>query len=241
MDAMNVFIVADEDEWDPMRVLERFLTELGHEVACFTAAEAPDDFTSYDAGFAYVHQTLCQRLEQSLVRYVRQGGRLIALHHALASAKMHNPTWLELAGLHIAPPDADCYAWRVVPGVTHYLVNLRPDHYITSNKVQYDHHIEYTSSDAPSLPGRFPALSLPDTEVFLNQHFTDGRARTVLFGSRCADPETGRTSMQDRGGWIRRGGDGLLIYLQPGHTGNDFRHAGFRQILSNCLTWNGRD
>lgn len=234
---MNLFVVADE--WEPLTGLQEFLGQLGHAVEAFTDRPVSRSVNEFEAGVMYVHRAMDERLEQMLVEYVRSGGRLIALHHALASAKVHNPSWMKLAGLHIEPRDARENAWRVIGGVTHWLVNLCPGHYITTHKVEYDLSVEYTSSDKPSRPESFPALALPDTEVFVNQHFIGGRTRTVLFGSMCRDPEDGTLIMQDRGGWIRYAGAGVLIYLQPGHCAKDFAHPGFRQVLSNCLTWDG--
>ncbi len=34
-----------------------------------------------------------------------------------------------------------------------------------------------------------------------------------------------------------RAGRGLLLYLQPGHTADDFRHPAFGQIVLNALAW----
>lgn len=235
---MNLFMIADE--WEPLIGLREFLETLGHKVEAFTDLPPFRSFTAFDAGFMYFHRTMNAELERGLVDYVHHGGRLVALHHGLASAKVHNPAWMELAGLHIEPRDARCHPWRVISGVTHWLVNLCPGHYITTHYVEYDRSVRYTSSDAPSLPGMFPALELPHTEVFVNQHFTGGRSRTVLFGSMCRDPDSGAMIMQDRGGWLRPAGAGVLIYLQPGHAPADFAHAGFLQVLSNCLTWDGQ-
>ena len=75
------------------------------------------------------------------------------------------------------------------------------------------------------------------TEVFLNQHFTDGREKTVLFGFQIADPDTGVVHMQDRAGWYKAVGAGLVFYLQPGHAASDFQNPNFAQIVLNCLQW----
>ena len=81
---------------------------------------------------------------------------------------------MALAGMHIAPRDAPEAPWRVVANVTHTLVNLNLGHYITTHGVEYDGLVTYRPSDHPSTPGRFPALHFPNTELFLNQQFTDG-------------------------------------------------------------------
>ncbi|MEZ4859803.1 MAG: ThuA domain-containing protein [Caldilineaceae bacterium] len=231
----SVLIVADE--WEPMHVLTaRLQAEGGCQVRCVEQGKLDCDLTQFKAVFVYVHSVLAARVEDVLIDYALAGGRLIVLHHAIASAKVANPKWLEFLGIHIAPRDDPAYPWRVVVG-THTLVNLQPNHYITSHKVTYDRVVEYVPSDEPSAPGLYPALDLIDTEVFLNQHFTDGRAKTVLFGFQITDPQTGQLYAQDRSGWIKPIGQGWIFYLQPGHAATDFQHQSFGQIVLNCLDW----
>ena len=97
--------------------------------------------------------------------------------------------------------------------------------------------VHYRSTDTLSVPGEFFAFNMENTEVFLNQQFTDGREKTVLFGFLCTDPETGIIIMQDRSGWLKPSGRGWLFYLQPGHSVSDFKNRFFLQIIRNCLTW----
>ena len=234
--AAELMIVADE--WDPMHALASSLTSSGLVVVHAVEEQAlPADLAPYDAVVMYIHRVMDVKVEQALIRYGLQGGRLIILHHGLASAKLQNPQWMQFTGMHLEPRDALQHAWRVIGGVTHTLVNLNPWHYITSHRVAYPRKIEYQPSEALSMPGVFPALDLPDTEVFLNQQFTDGREKTVLFGTHCVDPETNRPVMQDRGGWYRPAGDGWIFYLQPGHSEADFHNAAYCQIILNCITW----
>lgn len=233
-DPVELMIVGDE--WPPMQALAASLTALGPMTAhAANEQELPEDIADYDVVIMYIHKVMETRAEQALIRYVEQGGRLIVLHHGLASAKIRNPDFLALAGLHIEPADAPMHAWRVAGHVTHTLVNLNPGHYITTNNVEYDRSVSYQPSEGLSRPGTFPALDFFDTEVFLNQQFTDGREKTVLFGAMCDDPVTGSTIMQDRGGWYKRAGDGLLFYLQPGHTAEEFRKPAYVQIIMNCI------
>ncbi len=230
----RVFIVADEKP--AMDVLAGFLRgEPGCEVTYFDTADLPADLSGWAAGFMYVHKPLPRAAEKALIAYATGGGRLIVLHHGIASGKMRNPAWMRLCGMYIAPRDDPEHPWKVEGNTTHTLVNLRPGHYITSHKVVWDRWERYRSSDAPSRPARLPAMDLEGTEIFLNQHFTDGREKTVLLGFIWRGED--RTVMQDRSGWLKRTGRGWLIYFQPGHTAGDFRHPGFRQMLWNCLTW----
>ena len=76
---------------------------------------------------------------------------------------------------------------------------------------------------------------LPDTELFLNQMFTDGRRKTVLFGMKGVI--AGKTYMQDRAAWTMPTGTGLVFYFQPGHFARDFQNRTYAQILLNAVEW----
>lgn len=231
----SVLIVADE--WEPMAVLTEHLQTAAQYQVHSIEQTGPDlDLAQFEAVFVYVHRPLEAHVEDALIDYALDGGRLIVLHHAIASAKVNNPKWLDFLGIYIAPRDDPDYPWRVVNG-THTVVNLQPNHYITTHGVTYDRTVEYQPLDTPSIPHSYPAFDLPETEVFLNQHFTDGREKTVLFGFQIADPDTGHVYMQDRSGWYKRAGQGWIFYLQPGHADSDFQNANFAQIVLNCLRW----
>ncbi|MBN1124751.1 MAG: ThuA domain-containing protein [Sedimentisphaerales bacterium] len=234
--ATRLLIVADEQ--GPMNVLTE---EMKQREACTIAyldqKELPDRIAEYAVVFMYIHGAMTERTEKILIDYARKGGKLIILHHGIASARMNNPAWLQLTGVHMLPRDHPQRPWKVIPNTTYTLINLQPDHFITSYNVNYDHQMKYLSSDAPSLPVQYPAIQFQNTEVFLNQHFTDGRAKHVLFGFHCVDPETGQVHMQDRAGWYKQAGKGWLFYFQPGHRAEDFRNPAYLQILLNCLHW----
>jgi hypothetical protein len=232
----RVLFVADE--WKQLAPLVAFLrAEGGYAVEMSDQKDLPESVAAYQAIFMYIHGPMTPETERTLVRYASLGGRLVVLHHGMASARARNPEWLKMAGIGILPRDDPKAPWRVVAPVTHTLVNLRPGHYITTHDVKYDRNVNYQSPDAAGLAGEFPALDLPDTEVFLNQQFTDGAEKTVLFGTQCTDPKTGAAIMQDRGGWFKPVGKGRLFYLQPGHAESDFRNRSFCQIILNCLVW----
>ena len=233
---LEVMIIADE--WPQMHMLAASLTALGPIVAHATEEDKiPADLAPYDAVVMYIHKVMDVKVEQALIRYAMQGGRLIVLHHGLASAKLHNPQWLQFTGIHLEPPDAPKDGWLVLGHITHTLVNLNPKHYITSHLIEYPGTIEYQPAEALSTPGSYPALELLDTEIFLNQHFTDGREKNVLFGSHCVHPDTNEVIMQDRGGWYKPTGDGWLFYIQPGHSEADFQNMALCRIVLNCMTW----
>jgi len=196
-EAGRILIVADERP--PMDTLADFLRmEGGFEITYAEQDAVAEDLGTYRAVFMYIHGAMKPRTERILIDYALGGGRLIVLHHGIASARVNNPEWLKMAGIWLNPRNHPTAPWRVIGNTTHTIVNLQPDHYITSHRVQWPQTIEYTPSDAPSVAQKLPAIALADTEVFLNQHFTDGRAKTVLLGFHCVDPATGEVFMQDR-------------------------------------------
>lgn len=196
------------------------------------------DFTQVGDRLAvmmYVHKPLLERVETALIDYAERGGRLVILHHGIASAKLQNPRWLDLLGVQIQPRDDPQYPWKVLRG-DYQLVNLAPQHFVTSNHVSYPATTAYTPSDSPSTEQTRTALVLPDTEIFLNHIFRDGREKTVLFGFRVeAD---GSVYMQDRAGWLKKTGKGTTFYFQPGHFAKDYTRD-YVQILANAIRWNG--
>ena len=234
--ANKLLIVADDP--DPMKALTKGLHAKGNfEIQYYEQNDLMENLSSYHAIFMYIHGAMTPRTEKILIQYAQNGGRLIILHHGIASARIKNPDWLKLTGIYLAPRNHPSKPWKVLGNTTHTLVNLQPDHYITSHQVKYDRYIEYESSDSPSRPGRFPAIDLKNTEIFLNQQFSDGREKTVLFGFHCIDPQTGTIYQQDRCGWYKPAGKGWVFYYQPGHQAADFEHPAYLQILHNTLTW----
>lgn len=232
----EILVVADEVT--QMKALERSLrTFAPYRLQIVDQADFPDELSGFDAVLVYVHAPLRDSVTPRLISYAGGGGRLIVLHHGLASSKRANPAWLEFLGVEIGEAEAPHLPWRVVSRVTHAVVNLKPGHFITTDGVEYPDGTEYVSSDSPSGRAVYPSFNLPDTEVFLNQRFTDGRAKTVLFGSKYHDPKTGEECMQDRAGWVKRTGRGTTIYLQPGHSGSDFENPVFSRIIHNAIVW----
>ena len=232
---VRVLIVADERE--PMDALAEALRAKGRYQVQYVEPKAlPRDLGDYAAVFMYIHGSMTRPTERALIAYAHGGGRLVILHHGIASARIKNPAWLRLTGMHIAPRNDRKHPWKVLGNTTHTLVNLQPRHYVTSHNVTYDRTVEYLSSDSPSLPARYPALEMTNTEVFLNQHFTDGREKTVLFGF-LAEDAAGKTIMRDRSGWYKPAGKGWVFYLQPGHRAADFKNVAYCQIILNCLSW----
>lgn len=234
----RVLIVCDERA--QMELLADFLrTTGGLEVEIVGKEDFPPETRGLRAIFNFVHRTHSERVEKALIDYAIGGGRLISLHHAIASAKTRNKHWLGFCGIALLPralgPDRG--GWYVVGNTTAELVNLAPDHFVTTHKVRYQKMTSYRPSDFPSVEQRLPALEFPRSEVFLNQHFTDGRQKRVLFGVKCVDPRSGRTYMQDRGGWYQPVGRGWHFYFQIGHATSDFMNRSYCRVLYNSVTW----
>ena len=234
----KVLIVADQSA--PMGILS---TQLSDSYPCTYVAQdkLQEDISNYTAVFMYIHDKMTARTEQILINYTEKGGKLVILHHGIASARVNNPDWLKMTGIYISPRNDKKYPWKVIPETSHFMVNLNPDHFITSHKVVYDCEILYKSSDQPSMPVKMKALEFKNTEVFLNQHFTDGREKTLLFGFYCKDPKTGKEYHQDRCGWYKKWKKGWIFYYQPGHAPTDFQHPSYIQIIKNTLQWNPKN
>lgn len=239
------------DEAEPMTALRSALESLGrYSFSVCGQADAPNELDAFDAVIMYIHGQLEARVESLLIEYAEAGGRLVVLHHGVASAKRANPKWLRFLGVHIAEREDPKFPWNVVSHVTHTVVNLNPNHFITSNGVEYPSTVRYLSSDVPSADTTFQSFDLPDTEVFENQCFTDGRAKTVLFGTTFVRPDadrsgsgttagraTGDPVMADRAGWVKPTGKGTVVYFQPGHSSADFANKTFCQIIHNAIVW----
>jgi hypothetical protein len=231
----TLLIIADEQA--PMRELTTYLTAQGHQVTLVDQPQCPDDMTPYHAVFNYIHSTMDEKVAHSQIRYATRGGRLILLHHAVASARWKNPAFLAAIGIHLNPRDHPATPWKVLANVTHTVVNLNPHHFITSHNMRYPKTESYQCAGTLTTTETYPAFDLENTEVFLNQHFTDGYEKTVLFGVKTTDPETGTVIMQDRAGWLKAAGKGWIIYFQPGHSITDFQNANFLQIIQNAVIW----
>jgi len=232
--APEVLVVGDEEK--PLAALGAFLGKHGHSFRYLDQAgyRARKPGPAPAAMMMYVHNTLDDDTEAALISYTRQGGRLIILHHGLASARMRNKEILPFAGMVLMPRDSTAHPWKVIWGDVE-IVNLRPGHYVTSHNVRYDRTIAYTPSEGLSVEKRLPGFVLPDTEAYLNQLFSDARSKTVLLGFTCQCKEG--TYTQDRAGWYLPVEKGHLFYFQQGHHARDFDNPSFRQIILNSLNW----
>ncbi len=235
----SVFLLCDTPPEPQMDVLQKFLRSRAYDVQQLAQEEFPEAMTRKRATavIVYVHKPFLKSVEKQLIEYCLAGGRVIALHHAIASAKMQNERWLPFTGIRLSKePDAR-YPWTVLHNGRFTMVNLNPQHFITSNKIHYDEQVRYLSSDAPSDSTTLPGFTFEDTELLMNQMFVDGRRKTVLFGYKFTNTSDGKVYMADRAGWLLKKGEGYLFYFVAGHNVSDFENESFCQVILNCLLW----
>ncbi len=239
----SALIVADKP--DEMPELKKLVGDGGWNVAQVAQKELDvNTLATADAVVVYIHEVIVGPVEKALIDYAEQGGRLIIIHHALASAKMQNPRWLEFLGVKIFPRNDKTAPWFVSADIPFTVVNIAPKHYITTNKVDYTKTVHYRSAKRKGIDGEFPAFVLNDSEIFHNQLSTDGDAKTPLFAYLLDDPkakdlpETVPAS-DETAGWLKKTGKGWTVYLQPGHAPTDFQYPAFQRIMLNALDWPG--
>lgn len=241
-DRERVLIVCDERV--QMETPAKYLGETGKlEVEIVDQESFPASISGFRAVIDFVHKPFTDRVEKALIDYCEAGGRLISLHHSISSSKRLNKHWLDFCGMTLPTGPRDQGGWFVVGNTTVELVNLRPDHYVTSHNVKYQTATEYGSpiptmeSSIAAAQGKRPALEFQRSEVFLGQQFAGKEPHEILFGLKCFDPTTSRTIMMDRGGWYQRKGKGWHFYFQVGHATGDFQNPAYRQVLLNAIRW----
>lgn len=196
------------------------------------------DLSKYLTVTVYVHQTFDPILEEALIEYAESGGKLLVLHHSLASAKTANSKWLDFLGVSILP-DSKKSPWKVTAQTSHQMVNLAPGHYLTTHNVEYPEQVDFSFLGRPDLEGSFPSFTLEDTEVFHNQILSQKDQKVILFGYKTslAADASGLPRMEPTSGWYKSTGKGWVFYFQAGHTEEDFKHPSFSRVLLNCLSW----
>ena len=231
--AQDVLIVADE--MPAMNVLASALKiqeGLTSKIALQT--DLPASLTGFRAVIVYIHKDLDSIPEQAFIRYAQNGGKLICLHHSISSAKRKNRAWFPFLGVDLPKKEVDKGGYKYVGGVTMAVVNLAPEHFITTHKINYDSTIAYRregQQQATDLPG----FVLSNTEAFLNHTLLT--PRTILLGVKLTD-EAGKVWMQDRSAWCMPVGKGWLFYSQPGHAVSDFNNPVYARILANAVIYN---
>jgi len=240
----SVLIV--QDEMPALQVLVDFLRDQGNlNITVVDQANLPKDLSPFGVVIGYIHKGLQESVEVAIIDFTKQGGRYIALHHSISSGKANNKYYFDFLGIQLDFPKqsknpvkpGQGYGWVEGDHVALTLVNLHPFHYITSHKVTWGKAISYMSSDGPSVEKMVPSIALPDSEVYMNHKFTDGRQKTVLCGFKFLDQRNNTLFMQDRAVWLKQYGKGQIIYIMPGHKPSDYKNQSISQMILNAIQW----
>ena len=234
--ASKVIIV--QDEMPQMEVLVKFLRENGKLSVTITDQRSfPENLSAYDAVIVFIHRDLQENTENSIIKYTKNGGKLICLHHSISSKKAQNKFYFDFLGIRLdkGPMEKGGYKWKES---SWSLVNLNSKHFITNFNVNWNEKVTYAPSDYPSTESLYPGITFKqDSEVFINHKFTDGREKIVLCGLVYHDKESDKTYMQDRGAWIKRQGKGTILYFMPGHIASDYENKNISQMILNAIRW----
>lgn len=229
----GVLIVADEHP--AMRyVADKLKNEEHIDSKVIWQTNLPPSLKEYQAVIMYIHKALSIKAENAFIDYTKNGGRLVVLHHSISSGKRTNENWFNFLGVSLPLGDVNQGGYKWTEGVNWELVNLNPKHFIMTNKIQYPDQIEYESTIPPAKSGKFPGFKLHESEVYVNHMHTE--PRPLLMGLKYTDP-SGKTWMQDRAGWIRPSGKGLIVYLMPGHTIHDFENPAYGRMVVNAVIY----
>lgn len=240
--AKQVLIVMDEKE--QMDVLAAYMKEHGDvESTIVDQKNLPDKWDGYDAVIGFIHGKMAEETEVAFIDYTKKGGRYIAIHHMISSGKAKNKYYFDFLGIRLdgtsesrkPPKPGGHYGW--VDPITLTLVNLNPNHFITSNNVKWDKKIKYAPSEEPTVEGDYPSLTLEHAEAYMNHKFTDGREKTVVAGFKFLDERSGQLFMQDRAIWTKPSGKGHIIYYKAGHSKLDFENVAYSQMILNGVLW----
>jgi hypothetical protein len=223
----EVLIVADE--FPAMEVVAAKLAkEENLKSRVIAQKDLPPTLAEYEAVVVYIHGALGAAAEHAFIQYTTNGGKLVLLHHSISSGKRKNQSWFGFLGVSLPEADVSQGGYKWIEGITWDLVNLNPNHFIMTNRVNYPTKVTYENT---ALPG----FRLEHSEVYINHVHTS--PRTDLMGFKYEDQKTGVTYTQNRAGWIRPAGKGTIVYLMPGHTVDDFKHPAYGQIVANAIVF----
>jgi hypothetical protein len=241
----RVLIVMDERA--QMEVLARYFSERAKiESVIVDQKSLPEDWSGYLAIIGYVHGKLEEKTELKIIDYTKSGGRFVCLHHMISSGKSKNKYYFDFLGVHMdgidlarqpAEPGGH-YAWR--EGIRQTIVNVNPKHYITANGVQWPERTVFAPAGSALAEKEYPALTLEESEVYMNVNFSDGKEKTILLGYKYLDDRNQILHQQLTSGWLKPSGNGWIIYLQVGHSAHEYENAAVAQMALNAITWNAK-
>jgi hypothetical protein len=225
--AADVLIVADEIP--AMEVLaKRLQSGAGAAVTLVKQDAVPADVSRYGALIVYIHRDIGEAAEKVFINYAKSGGRLVLLHHSISSGKRKNHDWFPFLGISLPLGDVSQGGYKYYEPATIQVVNLAPEHYITTHAVKYPEKVAY--KDARELPG----FTLTQSEVYLNHVHTTPKTR--LLGLKFTDA-AGKVYMQDTAGWVERAEKGTVVYFMAGHAAGDFENPAYSQLVTNAVTF----
>jgi hypothetical protein len=234
-----------QDELPQMEVLSEYINRHGEDIAIQIVDQdhLPRSMSTYDAVIVYIHRKLFESTEKWIIDYTNNGGRFICLHHSISSGKAKNRDYFPFLGIRLdgtdRPGDAELpgEGYAFVEPVTLNILNLNDQHYVTNHNIEWGEEIAYQPSDIRSDRQKFPSISLPDSEVYLNHKFTDGHEKTILLGVKYLDTRNNMLFMQDRAGWYKKAGKGEIFYFMPGHSSIDFQNQNYSQMILNAIQY----
>lgn len=230
--AQDILIVADEIP--AMEVLARGIQQQeGLTSKIVIQADMPAILTNFRAVIVYIHKDLDSIPEMAFINYAQKGGKLLCLHHSISSAKRKNRSWFSFLGIDLPKKDVSEGGYKYVGDVDMAVVNLAPQHFITSHKITYATTIAYRQEGGQK-ESQFPGFVLSKTEGFLNHQLLS--PRTILLGFKFTDA-AGKVWMQDRSAWCMPVGKGWLFYSQPGHAVSDFENPLYTQLIANAILY----
>jgi hypothetical protein len=230
--AQEVLIVADEIP--AMEVLANALKTQEHiNAKIIRQTELPNSLTAFRAVVVYIHKDLDSIPEKAFINYAENGGKLICLHHSISSAKRKNAAWFPFLGIELPKKDVREGGYKYIGSINMDVVNLAPNHFITTHKIRYESTIDYTR-EGQQPEKKLPGFRLSNTEAFVNHNLLT--PRTILLGFKLVD-DTGNVWMQDRSAWCMPVGKGWLFYSQPGHAVSDFENPIYARIVMNAVIY----
>ena len=227
--------------------LAKLLKKHGYNVTLQTQKQIGKSITGYETVLVGVESSLQPKVVSTLIDYAKRGGRLVILHGGLNESKIKNKRWLDFLGVKFYPTGYKKYPRKTPKLIDAHVVNLMPEHYITTHNVKYDKTVPCAPKNRPDLKGAFPAFKLTDTAVYHDVLLNDDNERVILLGSRfnVADSDDLNAVkafiIEEMAGWYKPAERGWVFYFQPGGVDADFRNPSFSQILLNCLAWRPND
>lgn len=227
----EILIVADE--FPAMKALAGYIkTNANIDSEIIDQTKIPQNLQKYEAVIVYIHRNLDESAEKAFIDYTLNGGKLIPLHHSISSGKRKNKYWFDFLGVDLPQGDVDAGGYKWIEGVELDIVNLDPNHFITSHQVSYP---AKTSFDIDGQNKSLPSFHLIDSEVYIN-HVLKSDPKKLL-GYKYVDKTSGKTYMQQHAGWIKKAGKGTIIYLMPGHSVKDFQNSAYARIVLNAVLY----